>query len=101
MLFFMGYDDTYGHQLWKTGLAPSLTAKLANGNLTITERFGAENDITLGRSGNQLFIADAHVPFESAPPGGSLANHNQTLIMPFDSITGSLILQTGVGNDTM
>ncbi len=56
---------------------------------------------TVLRDGANLVITDASEQFAGAPAGGTLSNNNQTLTIPLASITGSLVLDLGGGDDVL
>jgi len=79
----------------------SLVATLAGGNLTIQDSAGDSNQLTVEILGDNLVITDANEKFTAAPATGSLSDNNRTLTIPLTSITNSLILDLGSGDDTI
>ena len=85
-------------------LAGDLDASLdGSGNLTIADLslVANNNSLTVSRSDSNLTITDAATQFSAAPAGGSLSNGGKTLTIPLSSVTGKLILSTGLGNDVV
>jgi hypothetical protein len=79
----------------------SLVASLAGGNLTIQDSAGDPNQITLEISGSDLVITDLVEKFNTVPAGTTLSNDDRTLTVPLASITNSVILDLGAGDDTI
>ena len=76
----------------------SLSATLSNGNLTITDFAGKNNVLTVRSDGTNLFVVDEKENFLAVPSGGKLLFGN-TLSIPANLITGSVIIDTGNGDD--
>ncbi len=74
-----------------------------SGNLSVTDSdpVGRANALSVSRSGSNLIITDLAEQFSAVPAGGSLSNGNKTLTIPLASVTGKLILNTGLGNDVV
>ncbi|NLF73838.1 MAG: hypothetical protein GX575_32920, partial [Candidatus Anammoximicrobium sp.] len=79
----------------------TLNATLVAGTLTVADGAGVPNALTVSRVDANLVITDAAEQFASAPAGGTLSNNNQTLTIPLTSITGSLVLELGGGDDEL
>lgn len=84
-------------------IAATLTATLTNGNLTITDTSatGLANSIVVTANGSLLIITDHNEPFLSAPSGGTLSDDQQTLAVPFSSVSQLWSFQLGGGNDSL
>lgn len=79
----------------------TLTATLAGGNLTISDTAGVVNQMVVTSIAGNLVITDANEKFASAPAGGVLSNGDRTLTIPAASVTGTVTIALGGGNDTL
>lgn len=79
---------------------PKMAISLIAGNLVIDAREG-NNQLTVSRVGGNLVITDPLELFGAAPDGGTLSNNNHTLTIPIASITGSITINGGGGDDTL
>jgi hypothetical protein len=86
-------------------IAPSgtLSAVLDAGTLTIadSDSVGVPNALTVSRVGEDLVITEGYEQFSAAPAGGTLSGNNRTLTIPLASITGSLVINLGGGDDVL
>src|SRR5690606_25948398 len=80
----------------------TLQATLDSGTLRIVDTTAADTDnqLTVQRSGTNLVIHDASGQFISAPAGGTLSDYDQTLTIPFASVT-ALDFDLLAGNDQL
>ena len=103
-IYFGGSQGAMYDNLLITSVIPAptgtLTATLSAGTLTVADTAGVVNTVSATVSGANLVLTDATEQFQSAPAGGTLSNGNKTLTIPLASITGSLSVNLGAGNDT-
>jgi len=81
----------------------TLIPTLADGTLTIADSdpSGADHQMTVMLAGTNLVISDATQQFSAAPAGGTISSDNRTLTIPLASITGSLVIDLGGGDDAL
>jgi len=109
-LFFNANDGFHGRELWQAfplASTPSLLAELdTNGNMVISDAApaGAANQITVQFSGGNVVIADAAEQFTGVPattPPSTLSPDGRTLTVPLAAFTGSVIIHSADGADTL
>ncbi len=77
------------------------SAVLNTGNLTITDNANVTATLTISVNGSNLEITDSAQAFDSAPAGATLTNGDKTLSIPLASVTGTLTINAGGGDDAV
>ncbi len=77
------------------------SATLNSGDLTITDNANVATMLTISVNGSNLEITDNGQTFAPAPAGATLTNGDQTLSIPLASVTGTLTINAGGGDDTI
>ncbi len=79
---------------------PKIAASINSGNLTIDGRDG-DNNITVRAVGSNLVVTDPGELFDPGSTVGVLSANGHTLTIPLSSLTGSITVNGGRGNDTL
>jgi len=95
----IGSSDIFISKL--LGVTGTLSASISSGILTVTDIGNKANTLSISIVGGNLVIADTTEQFLSAPSGWTLAGDGKSIFTPVGSFTGSIILNTSGGDDSL